>query len=506
MTETEEDQVRWEYNCLDVSYTLEIAEILEQQMLKQPQTMQDFYSFQQHELAPALVNVMKRGVRVDLDKKEELYTVLSKLMEDVRHKLNWLIGEDYNPNSNPQNKKVFTELLGITAITGKSGNATFGADAMITYLEEYPIFKPFLTLLLEYRSLKVFVGTFLAAQVDEDGRMRSSYNIAGTATYRLASRKNAFGNGMNLQNIPSKGKIDLRYSLAQVDMAEADEVENNGTPSVEVYGTTELPNCKELFIPDEGYTFFDVDYSGADAMVVAWDSDCKWLQNFFTTQTKKLYIYIGEEYLQRELTVTDPLYKKFKQFIHLTNYGGGYEKAGRAAGMTSLEAKDLQKFYFKLCPEIPKWHKRIKDEVYGRGYIENIFGARGYFLNKSDHTLLNKAYAWIPQSTIGIMVNKGLVNIENERNFLGNTYNSSRQAEALKVLHLEETFNCFGKGTIAPIEVLMQVHDSLAGQFQTNDLTASERIVKHMSIELPYPTPLVIPAEISTSVKSYGDC
>ena len=298
--------------------------------------------------------------------------------------------------------------------------------------------------------------------------------------------------------------MDLSMALASVDTGE-DSFEGEELLNV-IYseGVTELPNCKELFIPDDGYTFFDVDYSGADAMVVGWDSECEWLMDFFTNQDEKLYIFLGQQYLQRPMTTSDPLYKKFKAFCHGSNYGMGVDKAARTAGMSLLEAKKLQKFYFDLCPEIPKWHKRIKDEVYKRGYVENIFGARGYFLNRNDHTLLNKAYAYIPQSTIGIMVNKGLVSIEKEAAMLTETRRMLNKGGLDMQKHTN--LSLVTDDTVAPIEVLMQVHDSLAGQIKTTDVTAPERIIKHMSIELPYKTPLVIPVDIATSVRSYGDC
>ena len=192
------DQIRWQYNCHDIDYTLQVAEVLIEQMSRQPAKLQEFFRFQQYELAPALVNVMKRGVRVDQAKKEDLKDKLSHLMRDVEAKLNWLAGETFNPKSPIQVKRLFKDLLGVVPVKSAKGTDTFGAAAMVIYLEEYPMLTPLITLILEYRTLQVFVGTFLSAQVDDDGRMRSSYNVAGTSTYRLASRKNAFGNGMNL--------------------------------------------------------------------------------------------------------------------------------------------------------------------------------------------------------------------------------------------------------------------------------------------------------------------
>jgi DNA polymerase I-like protein with 3'-5' exonuclease and polymerase domains len=196
---SEQDVVRWKYNVKDVLYTREIAVVLQDVLAGQPKSLQDFYHFQQHELAPALNRVMNRGIRIDLEKKEELHRQLSDILVQVEKNMNYIIGENFNPKSTPQVRAVFGDLLGIKAkLNRKTGAESFGSEAMLGYLEEYPMLRPLITLMLEYRSIGIFVRTFLSAKVDEDGRMRTSYNVAGTKTYRLASRKNPFGNGMNL--------------------------------------------------------------------------------------------------------------------------------------------------------------------------------------------------------------------------------------------------------------------------------------------------------------------
>ena len=196
---TEADKTRWHYNCLDIIYTLEIAEVLEKEIAVQPAKFQDFHDFQQLELAPALVDVMNYGIRVDLNEKEKLHKQLSALSEEVEKKINFLLDEPFNTRSVTQVKMVFQDLLKVKAkLAKKSGNATFGTEAMWAYLVEYPEYRTLIKLILELRSISVFLRTFLSAKVDDDGRMRTSYNVAGTSTYRLASRKNAFGAGMNL--------------------------------------------------------------------------------------------------------------------------------------------------------------------------------------------------------------------------------------------------------------------------------------------------------------------
>ncbi len=56
-------------------------------------------------------------------------------------------------------------------------------------------------------------------------------------------------------------------------------------------------------------------------------------------------------------------------------------------------------------------------------------------------------------------------------------------------------------------EVLLQVHDSLAGQFPTRRKAEEiARILQNAKITIPYDDPLIIPTGISTSEVSWGDC
>lgn len=475
---SQEDTIRWTYNTLDCMYTKEIAEVLEEQIGYSNPKLQQFYNFQIFEVAPALVDIMNQGIRIDLDKKEDLHKQLTELLSTTQETINNIVGEPLNVNSPTQLKTLFKDLLKMELKTDKkSKSESCASQYMFEYLTEYPEYKVLLTLILEYRSIGVFLRTFVNAKVDEDGRMRTSYNCAGTKTYRLSSRKNAFGNGANLANIPSKGKIDLKYSLAALESQQDSSDDDEEFIVGEYEGISKLPNCKDFFIPDEGYFFWNADYSGADAMIVAWDSDCKWLQKFFNDPPMKLYQYVASHYFGKEISTEDKWYKAFKQYIHGTHYGMKEDKAAMNAGIPSKDAKAIRQWYFKLNPEILDWHRRIESDIKNKGYIENIFGARGWFLNKDNPTILNQAIAWKPQSSIAVLVNKGFVNI----------WKQEKKKE---------------------VAVLMQVHDALAGQGLTSlgIEQVRDKVVKHMTIELSYKKPLVIPVDFSYSEKSYGLC
>ena len=89
-------------------------------------------------------------------------------------------------------------------INKKTGTRTVDDNALLVIGRSEPILKTLTDMLRSYRSLTQFYTTYLCAKESEDGRMRTQYFLAGTDTFRLSSKKDAFDTGMNLQNI-SKG-------------------------------------------------------------------------------------------------------------------------------------------------------------------------------------------------------------------------------------------------------------------------------------------------------------
>ncbi len=139
-----------------------------------------------------------------------------------------------------------------------------------------------------------------------------------------------------------------------------------------------------------------------------------------------------------------------------------------------FEAEKTQKWYFGKFPEIAKWHDHVKDQVYKRRMVQNCFGYRQYFFDRIEGTIFNQAVAWIPQSTIACLINRAYVNIDRD---------------------------------LPEVDVLLQVHDSLAGQYSTNDESRLRQcILDAAAIPLPYPDPLTIEVGIKTSTLSWGDC
>jgi len=235
-----------------------------------------------------------------------------------------------------------------------------------------------------------------------------------------------------------------------------------------------LPNVRKLFIPDPGMTFFDIDLDSADLRIVAWESNCLGLKEMFHANLKPYVEAMKIFYDDPTLTKSHHSYPTFKAFAHATNYLGTPAGLSPKLGLSVRELERMQDWYFSLFPEIPLWQESVRASVNNRKYVENIFGYRIYYFDRIVSDTYNKAIAAIPQSTVACIINRGLRNL----------YERERR-----------------------VQVLLQVHDSLAGQFPTE--LSSEmvpRIIEECSIELPYDEPMVIPVGIKTSEKSWGDC
>ena len=440
----------WAYNCTDAVRTLAIEEVLS--IVVKSMGLSEVNAFQQR-LAPIVLKTMNKGVRVDLKARADFS---DELLDEIASREKWIaevLGHDLNIRSPKQMADFFYRQMGQKEIkhrTSTGYSVTCNDEALRTIAAREPILLPLIKKIAELRSLGVFHSTFIQAPLDTDGRIRTSFNICGTETYRFASSKNAFGTGLNCQNIPKGG-----------------EVEDDGL---------ELPNVRKIFIPDPGHTMFDIDLDSADLRIVTWESDCKWMKENFKAG-RKPYIEVMKEYYHDQTMTKNSHpreYAMFKSLCHGTNYLGTADGIAPRIGLNVLETERIQKWYFGLCPEIQKWQEDIKKQVAGRRYVQNVFGYRNYFFDKIEGTIFNQAVAWIPQSTVACLINRAYENIHN---------------------NLKE------------VDILLQVHDSLMGQFESvHGDWALRRIVEESQVPLPYKEPLIIPVGIVSSRESWGAC
>lgn len=450
-----EDQL-WAYNGQDCVRTRECGEV--EAITIEQLGLQKQDAFQQEFFWPVL-QCMQRGIAVDKKIRHQFMLELQEEMAKREEFFYHVLGHSLNPRSSPQMCKLFYEDLlqpkNISrAVKGKPGHLTCDDEALTKIGLREPILRPLLRAIAEYRSLGVFLSTFVLAPLDVDGRMRTSYNICGTETFRFSSSENAFGSGTNLQNIPKGGDDD-----------------DSGLV---------LPNVRKIFVPDPGFTIFDTDLSKADLRIVTWESGADEMKAMLR-EGRDPYIEMAREfYKDPSITKTrgdgseHPKYRTFKSFAHGTHYLGSPHGLSGRLGLTVHECDRTQRWYFGRNPQIKKWQDDFKKKVLAQRFVENIFGYRRYYFGKIDDATFREAIAWVPQSTVALYINRIWMNIY--KNY-------------------------------PSIWILLQVHDSLVGQVPSHSEEKYLNQVKEAAnIVLPYDDPLVIPVGIKSSRISWGHC
>ena len=238
-----------------------------------------------------------------------------------------------------------------------------------------------------------------------------------------------------------------------------------------------LPNVRKLFLPDPGHVICDVDLSGADAQVVAWeaqDHDLKAaFKNGLDIHDHNGRGIWGEVYqrdaVPRKYTMRDEL----KRAVHGTNYASGVRTMSKTLGWTEPFTRNFQQTWFNLHPGIREWHRRVERDLQTTRAVRNKFGFRIIYFDRP-YNLLPKGLAWIPQSTVAVVCGRGAVRLSKE---------------------------------IPWATILLQVHDSIVFQVPIRRCTTRDfaDIRQSLTVEVPYGDPLTIPWGLALSPNSWGE-
>jgi len=489
-SEVPEEQ-RWRYNLQDCVYTREVGEVLQKSI--EVMGLKEVEATQQALFFPVL-RAMLKGVRVLPERKAQMAVDIEEELSHREAFLFKVLGHSINPASPKQMQTLFYEDLRQPPILKRSFVNGFvkmspscDDEALTKIARKEPLLLPICNAIADIRTLRKYLKDFVGMPLDFDGRMRCSFNIAGDAgdkdaekegvksapySYRLSSSKNPFGSGGNLQTIPSEKSKSAGKAAARGSM------------------DFQLPNIRSMFGPDPGFTFFDMDLDRADLQVVAWEADDSTLKAALKLGADmhllNVYGIEGKEPPPlEELVESHSKYwdhrgprkhlREFaKVFCHGTNYLGKAKTMAAHTGKGVHEIDLAQKKYFSRYPGIEAWHKRIIGQVTKFRFVENKFGYRWYIFDRITDDIMPAAVAWVPQSTVGIVINRCWINFHRD---------------------------------VPEVQTLLQVHDSLAGQFPTHRRDyLLPRMQEAARIVVPYDDPLVIPTGIKTSELSWGEC
>lgn len=436
------------YNCRDCCYTFEAMQSL-RQLITSDARRAPLYTERMERLWWTTLRLMLRGVRVNTAQRQKLAVELMDAAAQRQDFLNYVTGQDFNPRSSPQMKDFFYNQMGVKPEKSRTRKVeSLDSEILQRLPDTYPLLGPIVDTIIEQRSIGVFLKNFVQSELDADGRMRCSFNMAGTDTFRYASSENAFGRGGNQQNIPKGDRARTRFKM---------------------------PNIRNLYLPDHGCEIFDIDLAGADAQVVAWESDDTNMKALFR-EKRKIAAFAAKEIFGSAAGSdgkNEPYYTRAKMGGHATNYGAYPGTVAKACGISFRDAEKFQELWFSIFPGIKRWHDRIEYELQSRRFVENRFGYRQTFFGRVDKAL-PQALAWVPQSTVAIVT-----------------------AKAMDVIDLG----------FPSVEILLQVHDSIVGQLPIDrEPSLFDALLEAVRIPIPYDDPLTIPWGSKLSKYTWGDC
>ena len=297
------------------------------------------------EMEIPLINVLgdieETGFKVDCAGLHEFADALTELAEDLKNKIYFQAGYDFNLNSPKQLGEALFVNLGIPYPSKKKTASGYSTDADI--LEALAPAYPIIGDILEYRQVTKLANTYacvLPEVADENGRIHTDFKQALTATGRLSSAD------PNLQNIPIRTRMGREM--------------------------------RRYFIADEGKILLDADYSQIELRLLAHISGDYTMSEAFRSgedihrKTAAAVFGVPEE------AVTEEMRKRAKAVNFGIVYGISAFSLAKDIGATQSEAAKYIKSYLLNYLSIDTYLHDVVEEAKKNGYTTTLFGRRRY--------------------------------------------------------------------------------------------------------------------------------
>ena len=407
----DQQKALYEYNAKDV-ITMALL------MPNIDETAENFRATESIEQVNASVvpylTAMLQGIRYDEDKLMDIIKHNDRYQMQLLRFTKLLTGDELNPNSPKQVSQYLYNRLGYKKPDKDPTNEKTLLQVQLKHPEN-----PIISIILRYRAtakesgqLKFPEWTGLEKKKLDHKRITTAYNLAGTTSYRLASRRLLNKWGTNVQNFPKKLRklfvADPCKVIVQADQAGAEalvvsylcregnfrKLFLNGVKS-HVYVAMRL--FQEVWEAELGESIKDYcEASAADLVKLPrWEELKKLISSSDNWSADKRYYFMA------------------KMVCHASNYGmkaptfrvNVLQKSGGAVNLTNKRATYFLETYHALFPEIRKWHNDTVAELKRTRVLRNLFGYPRMFTQPIEPTMFKEAYAFVPQSTVGCITN-----------------------------------------------------------------------------------------------------
>ena len=389
-----------EYNPADAANTLGIAEVLLEEIKRQGSLEQ--FAFEMS-LIPVSLMLQLQGIKVDREKQKELTEKWIAERAKLKALLDEQIGREINFNSSKQMCQLLYVELGLPVqykrrkSVDEPRTMTVDASALRALSRLVPD-NPIFNLIIAYKKADLLVRQFLDIELSPEGKVHTSYNITGASSDDEEDTKKT------------------KYSFGRW---------SSSASIILPYGSGNLQNipseARKMYRADPGWKIVQADYSQAEAVVVAHlTGDQKLIKMFYDSfglsKTEKKVYDIHKMTIANMLgidvsQVTAEQRTAGKTIRHATSYSAGPLVLANRLGIKMGDAKKLMELYHKANPNLRMWYQQIQEELKRSRTLVNLLGRKHRFLDRWGDSLFRSAYSYIPQSTVGDLLNLALLKI-----------------------------------------------------------------------------------------------
>ena len=366
------------------------------------------------------------GIRIDKAYLKKMSDKLKVEIEKLEETAFNLSGEKFNLSSPKQLSEVLFDHMNLPTKGIKKGKTGYSTGQK--ELDKLRGIHPIIEVIERYRELAKLINTYidtLPVLADENDRVHTTFNQNVVVTGRLSSTD------PNLQNIPIRTELGRKV--------------------------------REAFVPKEGYTFIQADYSQFElrlAAVLAGDREM--IDGFNRDEDihKRTAALI---YGVPDNEVTKEMRRSAKVINFGILYGMSPHGLSVATKMSVKEAKDFIERYFKLRIKLKEYLDSIIDFAKQHGYVKTLFGRKrpANDINSSNYMVAEAA----KRATINMPI-------------------QGTEADLMKLsmIHLDEELEKRG----LKARQIIQVHDSILLECPDNEVETVKELVKNV-MENVYP-------------------
>ena len=323
------------YCCFE-AYVCAQAAVCLQQKLEETQ-MDRLMREIEMPLTLVLFSMEEEGIRVNPEALKDYGEALSGKITELEQEIYSEAGCEFNINSPKQLGEILFEKMGLPGGKKTKTGYSTAADVLEKLSGEYPVVKH----ILEYRGLTKLKSTYadgLAAYIEDENRIHSTFNQTITATGRISSTE------PNLQNIP------IRMELGR--------------------------QIRKVFIPKDGYCFMDADYSQIELRVLASMSGDERLIEAYRSHADIHRTTASQVFHIPFEKVTDLQRRNAKAVNFGIVYGISSFGLSEDLSISRKEAAAYIEQYFETYPQVKQFIDSLVKDAKKNGYAVTLYGRR----------------------------------------------------------------------------------------------------------------------------------